>query len=271
MIASGYRSFGGSPIATVWAIALLIGMVALVAAARPAKAQDQIPVDLELVLAVDVSSSIDNAEYRLQMQGIAAAFRDRDIQAAITGGPLGSIAVGLVLWAEAEVPKRFTGWYHLTSVEDAEAFAVTVERFRRRIAGGTGIGSGIGYAIRMIEGNGYAGTRKVVDVSGDGPETPPREYVVMLPQARSMALLTGVTVNGLAILNETPDLDRWYRENVITGNGSFVISAARMEDFAEAMRRKLFREIQSMPSVSGLSSPARPQALQPGKISTILR
>ncbi len=208
----------------------------------PTKAQS-IPVDLELILAVDASASIDTSEYRLQMQGIADAFRDPDVQDAIGSGPLGKILVGLVTWAEAEIPKDFSGWFVLSTPEDANQLAGEIEKYPRRVSGGTGIGSGLAYAVRLIEQNAYDGSRKTIDVSGDGPETPPRRHVVMMPQARTMANIRGVTINGLAILNEVPDLDTWYRNNVTTGPGNFVLKAVTMDDFANAMRRKLYREI----------------------------
>ncbi|MCR9220558.1 MAG: DUF1194 domain-containing protein [Alphaproteobacteria bacterium] len=228
----------------------LIGLMAGLAlcAAGPAAAQER--VDLELVLAVDASYSIDNREFRLQMDGIAAAFRDPEVQAAIASGPIGAIAVALVVWAEPTIPKDPGPWMALRGPADAEAFAASVERFPRRVSGGTGIGSGVAFAARWMGRNGYEGTRKVIDVSGDGRETPAREFVVQLPQARAMADALGVTINGLAILNEDTKLDGWYREHVITGFGAFVMSAATLDHFAEAMRRKLIREIEHNPNVA---------------------
>jgi hypothetical protein len=125
-----------------------------------------------------------------------------------------------------------------------------VERYPRRVSGGTGIGKGIATAARHIVSNGFEGTRKVIDVSGDGTETPAREFVVRLPQARAMADRLGITVNGLAILNEETRLDAWYRTHVITGFGAFVVRAATLRHFADAMRRKLLREIEHQPNVA---------------------
>ncbi|MBP5858275.1 DUF1194 domain-containing protein [Marivibrio halodurans] len=211
-------------------------------------------VDLELVLAVDASYSIDNREFRLQMQGIAAAFRAPEIVAAIGSGPIGAIAVSLVVWAEATRPQDVGPWMELRDASDAEAFARLVEDYPRRVSGGTGIGKGIAVAARHIADNGFEGTRKVIDVSGDGKETPAREWVVLLPQARAMADRLDITVNGLAILNEESRLDLWYRDHVITGFGAFVMRAGTLRHFAAAIRRKLAREIRHDPNVAALTA-----------------
>lgn len=207
-------------------------------------------VDLELALAVDASGSVDDNEYRLQIEGIAAAFRDPAVKEAIRSGPSGRIAVNVVIWAEPQVPKDMTGWFILASDADAEDFASRVAAMDRRMNGATGIGEGVSWSIRAMEDNGIEAGRAVVDVSGDGRETPPREFVVMMPQARSMARLRGVTINGLAIANEDAGIADWYETNVITGPGAFVMSVAAYEDFAEAMRRKLIREIDYRPRLS---------------------
>ena len=108
--------------------------------------------------------------------------------------------------------------------------------------------------MRKFDRNGYDGARQTVDVSGDGRETPPREIVVTMPTARSMALSRGVTINGLAILNEDENLDSWYRNHVIVGPQSFVIAVSDYDDFADAMVRKLIREIDDNPRIGRLIS-----------------
>ena len=207
-------------------------------------------VDLELALAVDASGSVDDGEFALQLKGIASGFRDPNVRKAIRSGPLGGIAVNLIVWAEPQAPKDMSGWQIIATDDDAERFAETVERFPRRQTGATGIGAGIASALRSFDRNGIAAAREVVDVSGDGRETPPHEAVVLIDQARVMAMARGVTVNGLAILNEEPDVAQWYRDNVQTGPDSFVMSVASYQDFAEAMRRKLLKEIEYRPRVS---------------------
>jgi len=214
-----------------------------------AAAAQPLEVDLELVLAIDASSSVDEGEFRLQMDGIATAFRQPRVMEAIRGGATGRIAVAIVLWADATVPKFDTDWYVIEQPNDALAFADLAASLPRGVVGGTGIGDGIAVAMRKFDRNRIAGTRQVVDVSGDGRETPPREIVVTMPTARSMALSRGVTINGLAILNEDETLDAWYRNHVIVGANSFVMAVDDFDDFAEAMARKLIREIDDHPKL----------------------
>lgn len=218
----------------------------------PAPAAAQIlPVDLELVLAVDASGSVDADEWQLQLSGIAAAFRDPDVLAAIGEQPLGQIAVALAVWSEGNKPKDISPWFLVADAAGAEAFAAAVESYPRRIAnGGTGIGKAIQFGVREIENNAYAGGRLVVDVSGDGRETPPADWSLTTAQGRAYADARGVVVNGLAILSDDADLAGYYRSEVIVGPDSFVIAASGYEAFAEAMRRKLLREIETEPRVS---------------------
>lgn len=212
-------------------------------------------VDLELVLAVDASGSVSDAEYALQMGGIAAAFRDAEVQAAIGRGKHGRISVALMIWAESNRPKAASAWHVVGDAAGAERFAAAVERFPRTIpSGGTGIGRAVMYALGMLDRNGYDGERKVIDVSGDGVETTFREYSVPPEQAREGAFARGVTINGLAILTEEPHLDEYFRTNVIGGPGAFVEVAHSYEDFARAMQRKLLREVEARAHLSLLEA-----------------
>ncbi|MGE0007067.1 MAG: DUF1194 domain-containing protein [Parvibaculaceae bacterium] len=209
-------------------------------------------VDLELVLAVDASGSVDDAEYKLQLAGIASSFRDPAVRRAIRSGPAGAIAVNLLVWAEPQVPKDTTGWFIIASDGDAEKFARNVEAFPRRQTGATAIGEGIASALRSLEANNIEAVREVVDVSGDGRESVARDFTVLVGQARAMAVGRGVVINGLAIENEVADLADYYRGNVQSGPGSFVMAVKAYEDFGEAMRRKLLREIEYRPRVTRL-------------------
>lgn len=233
----------GNPIALAVALTL----------AQPAWPQG-VEVDLELVLAVDASGSVDPAEYELQVGGIAAALSDPQVQAAIRSGPNGRVAAALLVWAEAGRPAQSSAWHLLDAPETIAAFAAAVRRFPRRVNGGTGIGAGLAQAMRMFDRNGIESPRQVVDVSGDGRETPPRDYVVLIDTARSMALSRGVTLNGLAILSDDPELEAWYRDKVMTGPGSFVMTVASFEDFAAAMREKMIREIEYRPKIGALQT-----------------
>jgi len=207
-------------------------------------------VDLELVLAVDASGSVDPEEFDLQLEGIAAGFRDPAVRAAIRSGRRGRIAVDLLTWAEPQAPKDETGWFVLAGDADAEAFARLVRALPRRQNGATGLGAGVAAAVRSIEGNAITGWRKAIDVSGDGRETAARDYTVQVAQARAMAQAFDIVINGLAIGNEDADLRSYYRDRLQSGPGSFVMAVEGYEDFAEAMRRKLLREIEYRPPVA---------------------
>ncbi len=216
-------------------------------ATQPASAGEQ--VDLELVLAVDASGSVDNAEYRLQLSGIASALRDPAVLRAITSGPHRRIALNVLIWAEARRPKDETGWFILADEAEVDRVAGIIAAMPRNQVGGTGIGDGVAHAIRSIDENTILSDRRIVDVSGDGRETPPRQYSTILSEARSMAIARNVTLNGLAILNEDKELDDYYRSRLAVGDGNFVEVAADYNDFARAMRRKLLREIDPDPIV----------------------
>ena len=240
--------------------------VALAAAllAAPAAAQEPSPsVDLEIVLAVDGSGSISTGEFKLQLAGYADALRDEAVQSAAVSGPLGKVAVAMMVWSDAAFPKFETDWFVIDSRAAAGRYADIVEEFHHHSGrnygiggGGTGIGSGIEYGLAMLDENGISATRQVIDVSGDGIETDPwfRE-AIQLPQARALAARKGVTVNGLAILTDFKGLDRYYEDEMITGPGAFVIVAEGWKDFAEAIQRKLFLEFMS--PVAGRNGPTR--------------
>jgi hypothetical protein len=217
-------------------------LLAFFACASPAFAEEQ--VDLELVLAIDASSSVDPTEWTLQSQGYAAAFRDAEVQAAIASGPKKRIAISVVVWADATVPRWDSSWFMLAAPIDADNFADFMANLPRIPEGGTGIGMGVATAVRKFDRNGFSAPRQTVDVSGDGRETPPRENVVLMPMAHALAQAKGVTVNGLAIINEEDlSLAKWYRDNVIAGPGSFVMTIAGYQGFAVAIKKKLLREI----------------------------
>jgi hypothetical protein len=203
-------------------------------------------VSLELILAVDCSSSVEPEEFTLQMQGIADAFRDPVVQQAIRGAAPNGIAVTLVQWSGASMHSQATDWMLVSNKDDAENAAQAIEsapRFMRW--GATAIGEAISFSKELFEENGFEGLRKVIDVSGDGISNQGTFPIF----AREEAVKEGITINGLAILNDEPSLDHYYRQQVMAGPRSFVEHAARFEDFAAAMRRKLIREIGSPPAV----------------------
>jgi len=217
--------------------------LALVCFAAPAGAQE-ITVDLELLLAVDTSSSISKEEYELQIHGLAEAFRHPAVAAAIRAAGDYGIVVAVMQWAESKDQVMVLPWTLVRDGADAEAFAAQIDQAPRRIAGGaTAIGSALEMAVAELARNGYAGLRKVIDVSGDGRANHGR-----LPtDSRDAAVARGITINGLAILNELPLLDRYFREQVVGGSGAFVLAADDWTDFAVAILAKLVREISGAP------------------------
>ncbi len=212
-------------------------------------------VDLELVLAMDASGSISEKEYLLQLRGTAYAFRDLEIIEAIQAGPVGKIAVALMLWSDASNPKEKSDWFILDNENSIHQFANYIEKFQVNDddtldmggGGGTGIGSGVQEALAMLATNGHQGLRQVIDVSGDGIET---EFSfskgVMIRDAKLLATVQNVTINGLPIVGPNyPNLDQYYRDEVIIGPGSFIVTASSFDDFGRAIREKLLREIRS--------------------------
>ena len=200
-------------------------------------------VDLELLLAVDVSVSVDQQEYLLQMQGLASAFRDPEVVAAIRSSAPNGIAVALMQWAGPDEQAYSVPWARVFDVSSAFAFAEEIDAAARPLSlGGTAIGDALLAGTLLLRDNGIDGTRRVIDVSGDG-----RANQGTSPgPVRLHAVSMGVTVNGLAILNEDPELLHYYRDKVIAGPGCFVQIANDYTDFGNAIRLKLLREIQGL-------------------------
>jgi hypothetical protein len=243
----------GSGIWAPWVGLFALGVL-VIANFRPTLAAE--PVDMQLVLAVDASGSVDEREYRLQLNGIAEAFLASDVMEAIADGPLGRIGVALVVWAESNRPKARTAWHVIDGPATAGAFAGLVRGFGRPVGGGTGIGKAMFFSVRMLETSGLSSQRRVIDISGDGRETTFREWSVPPDQARHAAIDRGITINGLAITAEDQDLESYYATQAIAGPGSFVMTAASIEDFASVMRVKLIREIRGeliIGSIDGLN------------------
>ncbi|MFD2207406.1 DUF1194 domain-containing protein [Kiloniella antarctica] len=207
-------------------------------------AQDKLDVDLELVLAVDASTSVSAQEFDLQMRGIAQAFREPQVMQAIAVSGDRGVAVSVIQWANNLLQKVAVDWYLITDEESALAFADLVDETPRYIfGGGTSIGGAITYSTRQMEVNDYSGARKVIDISGDGRSNQgaPPELV------RNQSTSQGIVINGLAIINEDPFIDRYYEKFVIGGTGAFVQTATTYEDFGIAMMEKLVKEIGGVP------------------------
>lgn len=216
-------------------------LIAFAIAPAPARAQS---VDLELILAVDVSSSVTGKEFRLQMDGISNAFRDAQVHKALQAHIGRGVAVTLVQWSGSESHSQVLDWSIVRDEASALAFARKLDATGRLVAGGaTAIGEAINYAAALLEFNQWQGDRRVIDVSGDGASNQGESPSF----SRARANRLGITINGLAILNEEPRLDRYYEAGVVGGPGAFLITADDFEAFADSMRRKLVREISGTP------------------------
>lgn len=197
------------------------------------------PVDLALALAVDVSASVDFREFGLMIGGYAAAFREAELAARLTSGAHGAAAIAMLFWSGPGARDLAVPWTRVASAEQAGALAEAIEYAPRIVpAGATALGEGLAAAAALLARCPYPAARRVIDVSGDGSNN------AGLPVAagRAAALALGATVNALAVVDEEPDLEDYYRDAVIGGSGAFVIRAEDYAAFAEAIRRKLFRE-----------------------------
>jgi hypothetical protein len=148
----------------------------------------------------------------------------------------------------------------IADAASAEGFARLVEGFPRRVRGGTGIGEAVAFSARQFDKNGLTGSRQVIDLSGDGSQTTPRDFVVTPKLARVFALNRGITINALAILTDEPDLEAYYRTEIVGGPGAFTLAVGSYGDFATAIRAKLIREIEYRPNMSETGQPGRPPA-----------
>jgi Protein of unknown function (DUF1194) len=212
-------------------------LVCLAALAVPAGAMER--VSTELVLAVDVSLSVNDIEYALQMRGMADAFRDPDVMALIAAQGHG-VAVVVTQWTGTFEAAQPLAWRVLHSEADALGFADALAAAPRMEFGNyTSIGNAIAFAVQLIETNEFAGDELKIDVSGDGRNNSGPEP----RNTRLLAAESGVIINGLAIISNDPGLAAYYTENVIIGPGSFAIAAQDFDDFGEAFKRKLKREL----------------------------
>ncbi len=197
-------------------------------------------VDLQLVLAVDVSGSVNQTRFEQQRKGYAAAFRSRQVLDAIRSGPNQAIAVTMVQWTGPDLHFQVVPWMRVGDAQSAAALADAIAGAPRRLfGGGTSISGAIDYAMTLWRMSPYRGERQVIDVSGDGANNRGRAASL----ARDEAVASGVGINGLPILTLEPDLDDYYKNNVIGGPGAFVIAVKGYDVFATAILRKLITEI----------------------------
>lgn len=226
--------------------ALLLALFLAGPVAAPAAAAEK--VDVELVLAVDGSGSIDDIEFHLQRKGYARAITHPLVLNAIRGGEFRRIAVLFVEWGAPESVETIVDWTVIRDAATAKAFADRLVAAPRKVFGYNSISAAIAYSTKQIRSNAYEGKQKIIDISGDGPQIngPPLQVV------RAAALEAGITINGLAIKTRTGTsfrssfgvpLEVHYRQEVIGGPGAFVMTADEDTPFEEVILSKLVREI----------------------------
>ncbi len=225
---------------------------------RPARAQME--VDLALVLAVDISRSMETDEQELQRKGFVEAFRSPDVQEAIRRGMLGRIAVVYAEWSDLTDRKVIVPWTVIEHPEEALGFAEQLAQSPTRTASSTSVSDAIDFSVRLLEESGVTALRQVIDISGDGVNNNGRPVV----QARDEATARGITINGLPIMLkqasgpwDAENLDLYFRDCVIGGPGAFMVPVRERQQFVAAIKTKIIREISSQPIPEPLIQPAQ--------------
>jgi Protein of unknown function (DUF1194) len=233
------------------AIRALLLLILAGAAALPTMASAAEQVDLLLVLAADVSRSVDNGKFQLQREGYAAAISDPHVLDAIKSGRIGRIGLTYVEWSGAGSQRVVIDWTTIGDAESAKGFGDRLIEAPRSFADRTSISGAIEFAMSQLQRAPYEAARHTIDVSGDGTNNSGRDVTA----ARDEALAQGVTINGLVILSEMPlawnpdhtnppgGLDNYYRNNVIGGPGAFVLAAKDFSSFGEAIVKKMIAEV----------------------------
>jgi hypothetical protein len=226
----------------------VVGLIAI-ASWMPTCAAER--VDLLLVLAADISRSVDEVKFQLQRSGYATAFSDSRVMEAVRSGPNGRIAVTFVEWSGPVSQKIVIDWMVISDDKTVRLFGDHIVEASRAFADSTSISAGIDFAITQLDRAPYETRRRVIDVSGDGDNNSGRDVTA----ARDDAIAKGVTINGLVILTETPTrrnsthtnppggLANYYRNNVIGGPGAFVMVAENSNSFGDIIVKKLIAEI----------------------------
>src|ERR1043165_4721398 len=229
--------------------AALAVLASLVALSMPLRAAEQ--VDLLLVLASDVSRSVDTRKFELQRQGYAAALSNPRVIEAIKSGPNGRIAICFIEWSGATSQKVVIGWTIVSDMASARKIGDQMLELPRSFADRTSISAGLEFSMNVLEQAPFTATRRTIDVSGDGTNNSGRDVATV----RDEVLAKGVTINGLVIFSESPlpwnpehtnppgGLDNYYRNNVIGGPGAFVMAAENHNSFGQAIVKKLIAEI----------------------------
>jgi hypothetical protein len=228
---------------------VVVAAIALAVLWSPA-AGELVGVDLQLVIAIDVSASMDESRRRVQREGYARAIRSAEVLAAIKSGPHGRIAIACFRWASPDYQRVIVPWTIVETPADADAVARAIEREPLAAEGGTSISAALLFSERLLHAAGVRADRKIIDVSGDGPNN----SGPLLSPARHSVLASGVTINGLAIAPLRKEertfgpfapttIRSYYQDCVIGGAGAFVIAVDEVGDFEPAIRTKLTTEI----------------------------
>ena len=247
--AASRRWVGHYAMAAIFAWALCC--LALAGFAAPAVAAVPTDVDLQLVLAVDVSRSMDADEQRLQRDGYVAAFRHQDVIDAITANPIGKIAVTYVEWSGPELQTVVVPWTVIASRSDAEAFAAELAAAPIGHGSRTSISGALTFGASLLAGSTFRSEREAIDVSGDGPNN----AGVPVDATRDAVVGRGITINGLPIMvkagmgfGRIANLDAYYQNCVVGGPGAFMLTINDTSQFETAIRRKIVLEIAGMPA-----------------------
>jgi uncharacterized protein DUF1194 len=235
-------------------IRVFLALLAFCFVSAPVRAEE--PVDLLLVLAADVSRSVDHAKFQLQREGYAAAIADKRVLEAISSGRHRRIAVCFVEWSGSSAQQVVIDWSVISDESSARKFGDQLLELRRSFAERTSISGGIDFSMLQFERAPFQASRRTIDISGDGTNNSGRDVTL----ARDAAIAKGVTINGLVILSDRPmawnpehtnppgGLVNYYRENVIGGPGAFVVAAENFESFGQAIIKKLIAEIAEAPA-----------------------
>ncbi len=248
-------AFGPDVVAGVGGVVTVIRLAFVLLVATVASARAQVPVDVALVLALDSSASVDEREFAIQRGGLADAFRDPEVVRAIMAGPLKRIAVTVMEWAEqvVDIP-----WIVVEDAGSANLLADRIDGQSRSIpTGATSIAGALRFASSLLRTAPVDGTRLVIDISGDGRNNQGQPVDIV----RRAVVAQGVTINGLAIVNEHPTLNYYFEDRVIGGPAAFVEIANNYADYPRAIRRKLIREIRTLSVSEGRSGSDRRQRL----------
>jgi Protein of unknown function (DUF1194) len=244
---------------SILAAALFAALAVLVPRARAES------VDVALVFAADVSRSVDDDEFKLQRQGYAAAVTSPRVLRAIAGGPHGAVAICFVEWSGPDEQQVVADWTVVRDGETAASFAATLLKAPRSFVGRTSISAALDFSRAYFAKLNAIPERRVIDVSGDGTNNSGRP----LADAHGEAVAAGITINGLAIINEHPNpgyfahtqppggLPNYYRENVVGGPGGFLLVVQDFKSFGEAITEKLVSEIAAADPPGGAAARAR--------------